>query len=86
MVKDKIVHTKKSKVEFLYLEMVGKISTANHFAVDMTKNANIETISLSNDNLITCFSNDYGFNDWIKKAIKFYVKKKDFVLFFKCKW
>ena len=47
----------------------------------MTKNANIETISLSNDNLITCFSNDYGFNDWIKKAIKFYVKKK-ILLFF----
>jgi len=47
----------------------------------MTKNANIETISFSNDNLITCFSNDYGFNNWMKKALKFYINKKDFVIF-----
>ena len=79
--KDKIVHTKKLKGRIFVFGNGGSSSTANHFAVDMTKNANIETISLSNDNLITCFSNDYGFNDWIKKAIKFYVKKKDFVIF-----
>lgn len=59
----------------------GSISTANHFAVDLTKNAKIEAISVSNDNLITCFSNDYGFDNWIKNAIKYYVKKNDFIIF-----
>lgn len=59
----------------------GSISTANHFAVDMTKNAKIKTISITNDNLITCFSNDYGFEKWMEKSIKYYVEKKDLVIF-----
>ena len=79
--KNQIVHTKKSKGKIYIFGNGGSSSTANHFAVDMTKNANIETISFSNDNLITCFSNDYGFNNWMKKALKFYINKKDFVIF-----
>ena len=48
----------------------GSASTANHFANDMTKNAKIKTFSFSNDNLITCYSNDYGFENWIKKPLE----------------
>ena len=47
----------------------------------MTKNAKVETISISNDNLITCFSNDYGFEHWIENGIKYYVKKNDYIIF-----
>ena len=43
--KDKIVHTKKLKGRIFVFGNGGSSSTANHFAVDMTKNANIETIS-----------------------------------------
>jgi D-sedoheptulose 7-phosphate isomerase len=73
-------HNKKKGRVFIFANG-GNLSTANHFAVDMTKNAKIETISISNDNLITCFSNDYGFDYWIKNAIKYYVKKNDFIIF-----
>ncbi len=59
----------------------GSASTANHFAVDMTKNAKIRTQTFSNDNLITCFSNDYGFEKWILNCIKSYVQKDDLVIF-----
>ncbi len=59
----------------------GSASTANHFANDMTKNAKIKTFSFSNDNLITCYSNDYGFKNWIKKTIEHYVKPGDLVIF-----
>lgn len=52
----------------------GSISTANHFAVDMTKNAKIKTISVTNDNLITCLSNDYNFDKWIESSIEYYVE------------
>ena len=34
-----------------------------------------------NDNLITCSSNDYGFDYWIKNVLKYYVIKRDFVIF-----
>ena len=59
----------------------GSASTANHFAIDMTKNAKIQTQTFSNDNLITCFSNDYGFENWVQNCIKSYVKKDDLVIF-----
>ena len=79
--KKKIIITKNRKGRIYVFGNGGSSSTANHFAVDMTKNAKIETISSSNDNLITCFSNDYGFNNWIKNVLKFYVKKNDLIIF-----
>ena len=59
----------------------GSSSTANHFANDMTKNAKIKTLSFSNDNLITCYSNDYGFENWIKKVLENYAKPNDLAIF-----
>jgi len=59
----------------------GSSSTANHFANDMTKNAKIKTLSFSNDNLITCYSNDYGFENWIKKVLEHYAKPNDLAIF-----
>jgi D-sedoheptulose 7-phosphate isomerase len=81
MIKKQILLTKKKNGKVFIFGNGGSISTANHFAVDMTKNAKVETISISNDNLITCFSNDYGFEHWIENGIKYYVKKNDFVIF-----
>ena len=79
--KKKILFNNKKKGRIFIFGNGGSISTANHFAVDMTKNAKVETISISNDNLITCFSNDYGFEYWIENGIKYYVKKNDFIIF-----
>ena len=81
LLKKKILLTKKKNSKVFIFGNGGSSSTANHFAVDMTKNAKVETISFSNDNLITCFSNDYGFEYWIENALKYYVKKNDFVIF-----
>lgn len=79
--KKKILMTKKKKGKVYIFGNGGSSATANHFAVDMTKNAKIQTISNSNDSLITCLSNDYGFNNWIKKTLMFYVKRNDLVIF-----
>jgi len=79
--KKKILITKKKKGRVYIFGNGGSSSTANHFAVDMKKNARVETISNSNDNLITCLSNDYAFNSWIKNVLKFYTKKNDLIIF-----
>ena len=71
--------SKKNKI--LVFGNGGSASTANHFANDMTKNAKIKTFSFSNDNLITCYSNDYGFENWIKKALEHYGSKNDLCIF-----
>ena len=60
------------------------ISNAAHFATDMTKNGKIETMALNDPNLITCFSNDYGFESGLKKL--FYItEKNDLVIFLSAK-
>jgi len=76
-----IKDTSRNKGNIFVFGNGGSSSTANHFANDMTKNAKIKTISFSNDNLITCYSNDYGFKNWIKKVLEHYAKPNDLAIF-----
>ena len=50
----------------------GSAAIASHFSVDLTKNASIRCLNLNESDLITCFANDYGFENWVAKAIEFY--------------
>ena len=48
--------------------------------MDLTKNAGIECVNFNESDLITCFANDYGYENWIDKAVKFYGKKGDILI------
>ncbi len=50
---------------------------ASHVSVDLTKNAGIRSVNFNEADLITCFANDYGYKDWIAKAIEFYADSND---------
>ena len=50
----------------------GSAAIASHFSVDLTKNAGIRCVNFNESDLITCFSNDYGYERWVEKAIDFY--------------
>ena len=39
----------------------GSAAIANHFSVDLTKNAKVRCTNYNESDLITCFSNDYGY-------------------------
>jgi len=43
----------------------------------LTKNAKVKCINFNEANLITCFANDFGYENWLAKALKFYAKKND---------
>ena len=58
----------------------GNASTSSHMCTDLTKNAKIKSMSFNDANLITCFANDYGYENWLKAAIKYYVKANDLVV------
>ena len=49
----------------------GSSAIASHFSVDLTKNASVRCINFNEADLITCFANDYGFDNCIKYAIDF---------------
>ena len=46
----------------------------------MTKNAGVRCINFNESDLITCFSNDYGYANWVKEALKFYADKGDLII------
>ena len=50
----------------------GSSSIASHVSVDFTKNAKIRSVNFNEADLITCFSNDYGYERWIEKSFRKY--------------
>ena len=58
----------------------GSAAMASHAAVDFTKQGGIRAINFNEPDLITCFSNDYGFENWVAKAIDFYTDEGDVVI------
>ncbi len=55
----------------------GSAAISSHVSIDLTKNAKLRTVNFNEADLITCFSNDYGYERWVEKAIDFYGDKKD---------
>ena len=79
-VKDILISSKKNNAKILIFGNGGSAAIASHVSVDLTKNANIRSVNFNEADLITCFSNDYGYERWIEKAIDFYADEKDILI------
>ena len=55
-------------------------SIASHVATDFTNVCKLKAYSFDNTSLITCYANDYNYENWVTKTIKSYQKKGDFVI------
>ena len=58
----------------------GSAAMASHVTVDLTKTAGIRAINFNEADLLTCFSNDYGYKHWVAKALEFYADKGDLLV------
>ena len=58
----------------------GTAAMASHVAVDLVKAAGIRAINFNEADLITCFSNDFGYEYWVEKALEFYADDGDLVI------
>ncbi len=58
----------------------GSAAIASHCSVDLTKAAGIRAINFNEADLITCFANDYGYENWVTNAVKFYGDKGDSIV------
>ena len=76
-VKNIFLNTSKKKNKILIFGNGGSAAIASHVSVDLTKNAKIRAVNFNESDLITCFSNDYGYERWIEKAVDFYADKND---------
>ena len=70
--------SKKNKV--ILVGNGGSASMASHVAVDITKILKIRAVNFNEPNLITCFGNDYGYENWVSEALKAYALKGDLII------
>tara|TARA_Y100000768_G_scaffold374240_1_gene343761 strand:- start:75 stop:614 length:540 start_codon:yes stop_codon:yes gene_type:complete len=53
---------------------------SSHFANDLSNTKKIKTFSFDNSAHLTCFSNDYGYDNWIVKTLEIFANKNDFII------
>lgn len=58
----------------------GSAAMASHVTVDFTKTAGIRAVNFNEADLITCFANDYGYENWIVEALKSYADQSDIII------
>ena len=58
----------------------GSAAMASHVAVDFTKAAKIRAVNFNEADLLTCLANDFGYENWVSKALEFYADQGDLVI------
>ncbi len=79
-IKNLVLKAKQTNSRILIFGNGGSAAIASHVSVDMTKNIKVKAMNFNEADLITCFSNDYGYEKWIEKAIEFYGNKGDILI------
>lgn len=72
--------TKKAKSKIILIGNGGSSAIAEHMAIDLTKNAGLEAITVSGSPMLTTFSNDYGYERVFQKAIQVFGREHDVLI------
>ena len=71
---------KKKQGKIIIVGNGGSAAIASHVSVDFVKAAGIKSINFNEADLITCFANDYGYENWVAEAIKAYSDPNDLLI------
>lgn len=71
-------HIQNRKV--IFIGNGGSAAMASHLSVDFTKAAKIRAINFNEADLLTCFANDFGYENWVSNALEAYADKGDVVV------
>ena len=79
-VKELFIKTSEKKGKVIFAANGGSAAIASHCTVDLTKNAGVRAINFNEPAMITCLSNDYGYEHWVAKALECYADPCDAVV------
>ena len=74
------LNVKKVNAKLIFAGNGASAAISAHAAVDFTKQAKVRGITFNEADLITCYSNDYGYENWMSEAIKSFAKESDAVV------
>ena len=83
-VKSILIEAKANNKKIMIFGNGGSAAIASHFSVDITKNANIRCVNYNEADLITCFSNDFGYQNWVKKSLEYFADPEDLLILISC--
>jgi len=75
-----IMNASKNNKKIIIAGNGGSAAMASHVCVDLVKAAEIRAVNFNEADLITCFANDYGYENWVMKAIEAYADEGDVVI------
>jgi D-sedoheptulose 7-phosphate isomerase len=67
--KNILLNSKKKNKKIFIFGNGGSAAIASHFIIDVKKNTNLNIQNLPDISSLTCFANDYGFDNYIKEII-----------------
>lgn len=79
-IKNAILHSANLAKKTLIFGNGGSAAIASHFAVDLSKNGKVRTLCFNEPSLITCLSNDYGYENWVSKCIEYHADEGDSII------
>jgi D-sedoheptulose 7-phosphate isomerase len=74
---DLAVQVRERKGKLMFAGNGASASIASHGAVDFTKQGRTRAVDFNEPNLITCLSNDFGYENFMAKAVEFYADDGD---------
>ena len=78
--KDLALKTKSTDNKMIFCGNGASAAISAHAAVDFTKQAKVRGVTFNEADLITCYSNDFGYENWMSEAIKSYSNKGDVIV------
>ena len=82
--KKMILNTKNANGKIIFAGNGASASIANHASLDFTKQGNIKSINFNESAFITAFANDYGYENWLAKALEYHADEVDTVILISC--
>ena len=82
--KKMILATKENGGQLIFAGNGASASIANHASLDFTKQGKVRSVNFNESTFITAFSNDYGYEKWIEKALGFYASAGDTLILVSC--
>jgi len=82
--KKMILATQSNGNKLIFAGNGASASIANHASLDFTKQGKVKSINFNESAFITAFSNDYGYEHWVEKALEFYGDAGDTLILISC--
>lgn len=71
---------KKGREKFIFIGNGGSAGIASHMAEDFTKNGGVRSVTFNDASLITCYANDYGWEQAFARAVDHHALAGDVVV------